>query len=390
MYTPHPRRGPASSTAATDAAGSPRRDTTPPLRSRGGARERHGYRDEVTRADTPDHRSDDRLTFSVRHALHLVLAALLVTAVMRADVQGDGLVHGLGRTNAAVVVALTFLAVYTAGALATRREGDLFEARTEAPVRAATWLWLAALSVIWGAGVLVSDGFVWVGLPLYLLVLGLLPDRAGAVVVALLVALSAGLGLVHRTVSGAEATVEVWLSMVVSAGVALLGHTVFAQLRRDAIRQRSLVAELRGAQESLAVQERTTGVLTERERLAREIHDTIGQGLASIVMLSRSAEPGDREALALIESTARDNLAEARRFVRDLGRPGRVSLAESVRVMAGDAQRQSEVAGAPLRIEVAVDGNEPEGMSEEVVTALHRGVQASLANVVQHAAARSG
>lgn len=65
-------------------------------------------------------------------------------------------------------------------------------------------------------------------------------------------------------------------------------------------------------------------MLAERDRLSREIHDTLAQGLASIVLFSRAAQDSlaqDRpdaaaEQLRVLESTASADLAEARRFVR--------------------------------------------------------------------------
>src|SRR5690606_29127123 len=70
------------------------------------------------------------------------------------------------------------------------------------------------------------------------------------------------------------------------------------------------------------------GVLDERERLSREIHDTLAQGLSSIVLLLRAAEsalPHDTDLagtrIAEARESASANLAEARRFVRDLAPP---------------------------------------------------------------------
>ncbi|MGW3468687.1 histidine kinase dimerization/phosphoacceptor domain-containing protein [Saccharopolyspora sp. NPDC000995] len=70
----------------------------------------------------------------------------------------------------------------------------------------------------------------------------------------------------------------------------------------------------------MAEAKREAGISWERERLAREIHDTIVQGLSSIRMLLQAAERGGdlNEHMRRVEEVAEDNLAEARLFVREL------------------------------------------------------------------------
>ncbi len=64
------------------------------------------------------------------------------------------------------------------------------------------------------------------------------------------------------------------------------------------------------------------GALAERERLSREIHDTLAQGFTSLLMLVQAVEaelehdvPQARRHLSLMAETARQNLAEARALV---------------------------------------------------------------------------
>ena len=84
-------------------------------------------------------------------------------------------------------------------------------------------------------------------------------------------------------------------------------------------------AALTAAQQELADAQHLAGVQAERERLAREIHDTLAQGFTSIVMLARrdrragstNTAPA-RDKLALLEETAQANLAEARALVAAL------------------------------------------------------------------------
>ena len=50
------------------------------------------------------------------------------------------------------------------------------------------------------------------------------------------------------------------------------------------------IDELRATQARLAASERDRGVHEERERISREIHDTLAQGFTSVVALSRAAQ----------------------------------------------------------------------------------------------------
>ena len=80
-------------------------------------------------------------------------------------------------------------------------------------------------------------------------------------------------------------------------------------------------------QQQLVAQARDAGVADERRRMAREIHDTIAQGLAGIVTQLQAAqragadaevrEPASAHVSAAIE-LARSSLSEARRSVQAL------------------------------------------------------------------------
>lgn len=87
--------------------------------------------------------------------------------------------------------------------------------------------------------------------------------------------------------------------------------------------RRLLLDELRSAQEAVAALSREAGATSERERLARDLHDTIAQSLTGLVLLgqraSRELASGDAplaaSTLAMIEETARDTLVETRSLV---------------------------------------------------------------------------
>jgi two-component system, NarL family, sensor kinase len=134
------------------------------------------------------------------------------------------------------------------------------------------------------------------------------------------------------------------------------------------------------------------GAVEERNRLAREIHDTLAQGIAGIALRLESADAiaesnadpdAVRESIQSALQLARETLEEARRSVLDLRAApleGR-TLAQAVTALAesfgsDDPEITTEVIGGaqplPVRIEVGV----------------YRIIQEALANVRRHAHAR--
>lgn len=155
--------------------------------------------------------------------------------------------------------------------------------------------------------------------------------------------------------------------------------------RVNADRSRAL-AENAELHEELVAQARRAGVQEERQRLAREIHDTIAQSLAAALaqlQAARSeADPGPR--LERATDLTREALAEARRSVLGLApRPLTGSgLAEAVAgVVSGWDVERAE------RAEVTVTGD-VRPLHPEVESTVLRVVQESLANVAKHAGAR--
>ena len=101
--------------------------------------------------------------------------------------------------------------------------------------------------------------------------------------------------------------------------------TVIVTSVRQRERLAALVAELAATRAESARLSREAGAAAERERLAREIHDTLAQGFTSIVALAQAIEPelesdtaAAKRHVELIRSTARENLAEARAMVAEL------------------------------------------------------------------------
>jgi signal transduction histidine kinase len=135
-----------------------------------------------------------------------------------------------------------------------------------------------------------------------------------------------------------------------------------------------------------------TGVLLERQRLAREIHDTLAQGFTGIItnlsaaqlVQSRvSADEASTRHLEAAKRIARESLAEARRFVWAL-RPewlDRRSLSEALDRLVTE---WSEETGVEARTVVT---GAPRPLLPEVEVVLFRTAQEALANVRKHARA---
>ncbi len=150
-----------------------------------------------------------------------------------------------------------------------------------------------------------------------------------------------------------------------------------------------------GAQAALALenlrliaQARRSGMIGERKRLAREIHDTLIQGFASIVMNLEAAEgsPENRQVLRHLgeaRSTARDGLAEARRIVWAL-RPEALEGTPLSEALERLAARWSEASGVACDVKVT---GVPVPLPPEAEVTLLRAAQEALTNVRKHAGA---
>ena len=206
--------------------------------------------------------------------------------------------------------------------------------------------------------------------------------------------------LVNTVIGGFPTNPEWWTIYVAIIAIQTLvigGGVLLSERMAEQSEQRRLtVARLEAALEEnaglhaqLLTQAREAGVLDERQRMAREIHDTIAQGLTGIVTQLEAAQqasdrPDDwqrhvRNAIGL----ARDSLSEARRSVEGL-RPEHLETARLADALAEVAREWSELNGVP--VEVVITGD-VQPLHAEVEVALLRTAQEALANVAKHASA---
>jgi DNA-binding NarL/FixJ family response regulator/signal transduction histidine kinase len=160
-----------------------------------------------------------------------------------------------------------------------------------------------------------------------------------------------------------EATMAMAMGIAQSAGVAIEHAQLFGRARE-------------------------VGVVEERNRLAREVHDTLAQGLTAIALQLETAErllPPGAEAKRIVgdaREQAHRSLDEARRAVWGLtARPlDGASLPEALR---GEVERFGRRSGVPAQLAEEADGAP---LTDDQATALLRVAQEALHNVEKHAA----
>jgi signal transduction histidine kinase len=158
-------------------------------------------------------------------------------------------------------------------------------------------------------------------------------------------------------------------------------------------RLEATIAENAGLHRQLLAQAREAGVLDERRRMAREIHDTLAQGLTGIVTQLQAAEqaasrtPGDqagwRRHVDAATRLARESLTEARRSV-DALRPEPLECGRLSEALADVAERWSVLNGIPAQVTTTGTARP---IDPEAGFALLRAAQEGLANVARHARA---
>ncbi|MGV8896868.1 MAG: sensor histidine kinase [Rhodoglobus sp.] len=306
----------------------------------------------------------------LRTSLHVLVATLTALVAVRAIV--------LGLDTAVVIVALSvlLLATYALGGTVARlgRSGR----------KGYAWAWLVALCAEWLALVWLIPDAAYLVFPLFFLLLHVLPFPWGIAGVLAATSLAiVALGLHTGFTAGGV------IGPLVGAAVAIVIARGYHALAREAAEREALMTELVATRSQLAATEHEAGVLAERARLAREIHDTVAQGLSSIQLLLHAAERAAPDAagvehIRLARETAGANLADTRRFIRELAPPALIEqgMGPALRRLA-DGQWLSE--GLEVRVRVA----DALLLPMHIQTALLRIAQGAMANVLQHADART-
>nr|WP_245190280.1 ATP-binding protein [Leucobacter exalbidus] len=154
----------------------------------------------------------------------------------------------------------------------------------------------------------------------------------------------------------------------------------YATVTRTLDEKRAVIAELTETRSQLARSEREAGVLSERNRVASELHDTVVQRTASALLMIETAQhlgegPAAQSTVSAAGEALRETLVETRRLVHGLADPQTRGATVTSALRA-----EAEAAGA----EFVLSGHETL-VAEETVHALQRITREALVNAAKHA-----
>lgn len=311
-----------------------------------------------------------------------LIVSLLVSLTLAVGRAGSWRAFTHAPTTAGVVILTLVLLSWSVGGLAAWRA-----------VLGRKWATLAYVFGCWGCALalaFLNSEFAFVGFSLVLQAFILLPF--GWSLAALGAFLLIGVVAVFTTPGVPDAT-DALAGIFVVAGIGtLMAALVFSIWRanRETQLRGALIARLEAAQRDLAEREREAGVMAERARLSRDLHDTLAQGFTGVIAQLSAAE------LALMhpERKARSHLTVA----REVARASLHDIRQLVWALRPAELRDDEVDSALARlttswsrqtgVDTLFDVSQPfRPLVPEVEVALLRVLQEALSNAARHSRA---
>ena len=175
--------------------------------------------------------------------------------------------------------------------------------------------------------------------------------------------------------------------MEVATGIWVVAIVFVWVVGRAVARQERLVVELEGTRRQLAQQ----ALLAERRRIARDVHDVVGHGLAAVMLQVTSARhvlrrdpDAAEEALRSAEEVGRDSMQELRRTVTLLRSHDEAGMAAPVPSASEIPALVDQARTGGLAVELRMRGDFAR-IPPGVGVAVYRIVQEALANAARHA-----
>lgn len=260
------------------------------------------------------------------------------------------------------------------------------------------WVFAAGLTVLTGALVVLNPlfGFLTPVPYFYTFRTVAFPWQVpGVALVGAIAGTAQAYGIDKSTAGG----VAIWVAVMAGNAVPMCAYAFVLRRsdRQEAEREEALaqareanrrlaesLADNATLHEQLVVRAREAGVRDERQRMAREIHDTLAQGLTGIISQLRAADESTwRRHVTAAAELARESLDETRRSVSAL-RPEPLRTARLQEALIGVAEKWSALHDIPVRV---VTTGQARPLAHEAEFALLRAAQEALANVARHARA---
>jgi NarL family two-component system sensor histidine kinase YdfH len=185
-----------------------------------------------------------------------------------------------------------------------------------------------------------------------------------------------------------------WLLVMLPSAIFVAVYVTLYSRQAEARQQaQSLLKDLEMANRQLseyAARVEDLTIANERQRMARELHDTLSQGLAGLILQLEAADAHlagnhPERARGILQQSmekARGTLAEARQAIDDLRQPAEHDLVQAI---VQESVRFTNATGIPCEPQINVKMDVPEQVADTSI----RAVSEALTNIARHAQANN-